>query len=196
MHIGNSGPNNSSTIPPSHGGGPPEAVQPRFRRRLTSPPKISPVEPSTLIIDAAIRMDAFPKTEAGRPLIDETFNVEAVDEIAGPADLGVNDNSLHARTFLPFFWQQSQKDGGKSTRFNQPHKARDRALRISAIHSSLRLPCTSLPTRVEITRCSRSRERTKEEIVDCASCAFSVIWLTHIPTSSEKARRLIDISDM
>jgi len=66
-----------------------------------------------LIIDAAIRMDAFPKTEAGRPLIDETFNVEAVDEIAGPADLGVNDNSLHARTFPPFFWQQPQKDGRK-----------------------------------------------------------------------------------
>jgi len=58
-------------------------------------------------------MDAFPKTEAGRPLIDETFNVEAVDEIAGPADLGVNDNSLHARTFPPFFWQQPQKDGRK-----------------------------------------------------------------------------------
>lgn len=136
------------------------------------------------------------KTEAGRPLIDEMLDVEAVDEIAGTVDLGVNDNSLHARTFLPFFWQQSQKDGGKSTRFNQPHKARDRALRISAIHSSLLLPCTRLPTRVEITRCSRSRERTKEEIVDCASCAFSVIWLTQIPTSSEKARRLIDISDM
>jgi len=58
-HIGNSSPNNSSTIPLSHGGGPPEAVQTRFRRRLTSPPRIGPVEPSTLIIDAAIRMDAF-----------------------------------------------------------------------------------------------------------------------------------------
>ena len=185
-----------STIPPSHGGGPPEAVQTRFRRRPTSPPRISPVEPSNLIIDAAIRMDAFLQNRSRSPLIDEMLDVEAVDEIAGTVDLGVNDNSLHARTFLPFFWQQSQKDGGKSTRFNQPHKARDRALRISAIHSSLRLPCTRLPTRVEITRCSRSRERTKEEIVDCASCAFSVIWLTHIPTSSEKARRLIAISDM
>ena len=58
-------------------------------------------------------MDAFPKTEAGRPLIDEMLDVEAVDELAGPVDLGVNDNSLHARTFLPFFWQQSQKDGRK-----------------------------------------------------------------------------------
>jgi len=58
-------------------------------------------------------MDAFLQNRSRSPLIDEMLDVEAVDEIAGTVDLGVNDNSLHARTFLPFFWQQSQKDGRK-----------------------------------------------------------------------------------
>jgi len=64
------------------------------------------------VINAVVRI-IDNKIEEKESTIDEMLDVEAVDEIAGPADLGVNDNSLHARTFPPFFWQQPQKDGRK-----------------------------------------------------------------------------------